>query len=148
MTFGLPQIVYNPGSGAVTINFVDGAQDFDCYYSPRLNRNISTSGQAETVFEHDDIFIEYMMPAVNLGSGAFVAWEVFYSWAIQGGLFTFSPNLALSDAYNCTLEMGALKHTRVAPQIYKSKWMLRINPDSSAPATPGQVLRRFYGYNT
>ena len=38
-----PQIIYNPGSGPVTLPFVRGPQNFMPYYEGRLHDNLGTS---------------------------------------------------------------------------------------------------------
>jgi hypothetical protein len=142
-----PKIVYNTGSGDVTLAFVRGPLDFLPEWAPVVHDNVASSGAArERVVENRGILIPFTMPGLTVGGGDLAAWMTFMGWAIGGGAFKFYPNAALtSDWYNCVEEAGAWQPRRVAPGVYSAAFRFRVLMDSQAPADPGTVLRRFMG---
>jgi hypothetical protein len=139
------QIVYNPGSGNVTLTFLRGPVNFSPYFDTRANDNLSTNGQVrERVLENNDILIEFEMPHMLL-QGDMTAWDAFQQWALAGGQFQFYPYVGFSDYYNCVAEDKGWKPERNAPQKYGVKVLFRILQDSQAPSGPNVILRRFYG---
>ena len=143
-----PQIVYNPGSGNVTLAFTRGPVDFSCEWAGRVHDNLSTSGLVrERVVENLDLLISFQMPHM-IADQDMPGWAAFLSYALSGGQFQFYPSSTLTDNYNCVLEDAGWKPKWNAIKKYGSTITIRILQDSSAPPDPGQVLRRFYGINT
>jgi len=141
------KIVYNPGSGNVTLTFKRGPLNFTPYFEARVNDNLSTSGKVrERVMESlvPDILISFEMPHMVLLDDL-AAWAAFFAFALAGGQFVLYPSDALTDTYNCVLEDKSWKPGRNAPYKYGAPVVIRILSDGSAPATPEIVLRRFYG---
>lgn len=141
----LPKVIYNSGGGAVTLQFVRGPVDFDAQWAGRVHDNLSTSGKArERVTENLDILLTFTMPG-HVVDGDMPAWGTFLAWALAGGGFTFYPNAALTDNYNCVTDDVDWVKRRVAAKVYSASYQWRILQDGSAPASPDIVLRRFYG---
>ena len=139
------QIVYNPGSGNVSLTFLRGPVNFNPYFDTRRFDNLSTNGQArETVMENNDILIEFEMPYMQLQSDM-TAWDAFEQFALAGGQFQFYPYVGFSDYYDCVAEDKGWKPQRKAPQVYGTKVVFRILNDSQCPSGPNVILRRFYG---
>jgi hypothetical protein len=140
-----PQIVYNPGSGNVTLAFTRGPLDFTCEWAGRVHDNLSTSGLVrERVVENLDILISFQMPHM-IADQDMPGWASFLAFALAGGEFQFYPSSTLADNYNCVLEDAGWKPKWNAIKKYGSTITLRVLQDSSAPSDPGVVLRRFYG---
>jgi hypothetical protein len=143
-----PQIVYNPGGGAVTLAFKRGPQNFKPYFAPRLHDNLATSGAArERVVENADILISFEMQHVIIDDDM-PGWEAFMAWALPGGQFKFYPNAAMTDFYNCVDENGKSEWAWTAPKKYKQTFLFRILQDGQAPPDTATILRRFYGNPT
>jgi hypothetical protein len=143
-----PQIIYNPGSGNVTLAFKRGPQNFLPAWSPRVHDNLSTSGAArERVVENLDILINFDMQHI-LVSDDMGGWESFLAFALAGGQFNFYPNAATTDYYHCVDESAKSELKYTGPGKYSKSFTFRIINDSQAPSDPGVILRRFYGITT
>ena len=141
----LPQIVYNPGSGNITLPFLRGPQSFKPHFNGRVHDNLSTSGKyRERVVENLDILISFDMQH-QVADGDMPNWAAFLIFALGGGQFQFYPNAGLPDNYDCVLEDANWEPKVNAPKKYASSFLLRVLQDGAAPADPGVVLRRFYG---
>ena len=139
------QVIYNPGTGNVTLTCLRGPVKFTPYFDARVNDNLSTNGQVrERVVENLDILIEMEMPHMQIQSDM-TAWDAFEQWALAGGGFQFWPYVGFSDYYNCVAEDKGWKPQVNAPQKYGAKVVFRILQDSQAPSGPNVILRRFYG---
>jgi hypothetical protein len=139
------QIIYNPGTGNVTLTLLRGPLNFMPYFDGRVNDNLSTNGQVrERVVENLDIMISFEMPHMIVGTDL-TAWDAFEQFALAGGQFQFWPYVGFTDYYDCVAEDKGWKPQRNAPQKYGAKVLLRILQDSQAPSGPNVILRRFYG---
>ena len=138
------KIVYNPGSGDVTLTSVRGPNNFQCAYRSRVHDNLATSGFRERVFEASDMVISFTMPAMVV-DGDLPDWCAFMTFALAGGQFDFYPNSALSDHYHCVSEDEGFAPARVAPARYSASFRFQIVPDDHAPGDPAYVLQKFYG---
>lgn len=132
----LPKVVYNPGSGNVTLTFVRGPRQFTCYYSARVHDNLATGGLRERVVEAKDILIEFEMPALRL-TDDFDDWASFMDHALAGNQFTFYPDASLATYYHCVSDDTEFKYSRVAPGQYAAEFQWRVVPDADAPDDPG-----------
>jgi hypothetical protein len=141
------KIVYTPVATPVTLTFTRGPVEMLAYVDGRAHDNLSTSGAVrERVVENNDILIDLPMPHMVLGSGDLEAWGTFLMWALGGGTFQFWPNATLgTDVYNCVIADNAWNPKWNAPWKYASVVKIRILQDASAPASPVQILRRYYG---
>lgn len=138
-------MIYNPGSGNVTLAFLRGPQNFKPYFNGRVHDNLATSGQyRERVVENLDILVSFEMQH-HIIDGDLPGWAAFLAFALAGGQFTFYPNAALTDNYNCVLEDANWEPKVNAPRKYAASFVFRVLQDSNAPPDPGQILRRFYG---
>ncbi len=139
------KIIYNPGSGNVTLTIARGPVNFNPYCDTRANDNLATNGQfRERVVENNDILIAFDMPHMQVQDDL-TAWDAFEQWALSGGGFQFYPYTTFSDFYNCVAEDKGWKPQRNAPQKYGAKVLFRILQDSQAPSGPNVILRRFHG---
>jgi len=144
-TANFPQLIYNPGSGNVTIVFTRGPQNFKPYFNGRVHDNLSTSGKVrERVVENLDILIGFEMQH-QVADDDMATWGPFLAFALAGNSFKFYPNQGLTDYYNCVLEDANWEPKWNAPKKYASAYTFRVLQDSQAPSDPGVVLRRLYG---
>jgi len=142
---GLPKVSYDAGAGNVTLQFVRGPQGFKCQAKAIAHDNEATSGIRERVVERTELLLTFSMLALRV-DGDLPAWATFMTWALQGGTFAFSPDSDLTDYYNCVSEDEEFSPELRGPGVYSAAFVWRIVPDALAPAGPGVVLRRFYGY--
>lgn len=141
----LPKVIYDPGSGNVTLLFLRGPRQFACFYSARVHDNLATGGLRERVVEAKDILITFEMPAIRV-TDDYDDWATFMDWALAGGQFSFYPDASLtSDYYHCVSDDTGFEYARNAPGQYAAAFRWRIVPDSQAPDDPGEVMKRFYG---
>jgi hypothetical protein len=139
------KIVYNPGSGNVTLTFKRGPVDFKPYWDGRVHDNLGTSGAVrERVVENLDILVSWSMPNMILTDDV-SGWASFQAFALAGGSFQLWPSDALTDYYNCVLEDSKWQPAWNAPGKYGAVVTARILQDGQAPSGPDIVLRRFYG---
>lgn len=141
---GLPKIVYDPGTGAVELEFLRGPQRFQCGYSTRAHDNLATSGIRERVLEGNDILISFNMPHLGIGDDL-PEWAAFMKWALGGGQFDFYPDADLPDYYHLISDDDGFAPMRTAPGRYGAGFRFRVVPDEQAPADPSVVMERFYG---
>jgi hypothetical protein len=99
-----PQIVYDPGTGPVTLAFVRPPSKVPAYdYSAVRHDNISSAGVREAVLERIDAFLELEMPWVGVGADV-QAWNQFMQFALGGGQFGYYPDASQPAFTNCWLE--------------------------------------------
>ena len=85
----LPQIIYNPGAGNVTLPFKyppHAATGFSM--EAVAHDNIASSGVRERVIERIDNFLELEMPYVAIGADL-TNWQTFLNFALVGGQFSY-----------------------------------------------------------
>jgi hypothetical protein len=141
-----PKVVYNPGSGDVTLTFQRGPNAFHCYYHAVRHDNVATSGLKESVLERLEMLIEFSMPALTISDATdYPAWAALMKFALTGAAFKFFPNATLTEYYNCTSEDEDWDPQRAGPGKYTVACKWKIVPDASAPADPSVVIKRFYG---
>ena len=119
-----PQIIYNPGTGNVTLPFkypphavtgfsLDGA----------VHDNISSAGVRERVVERIDNFLELDMPYVAIGTDL-TNWQMFLNFALAGGQFSYYPDSSQSSFTNYWLDDARTTAAYKYPGIYS--WKLRF----------------------
>jgi hypothetical protein len=141
---GLPKIIYDAGSGDVTVQFVRGPQNFRCYWKSRVHDNVATSGLRERVTEGHDMMIAFEMRHIRI-SDDFDDWSAFMLWALDGGEFEFYPDGEETDYYHLVSDDEGWEPTRNAPAQYAAAFRFRVVPDEQAPADVNEVMERFYG---
>jgi hypothetical protein len=99
-----PAIIYNPGTGPVTLQFQRPAR-FQCAFNYQAVRhdNIASSGVKEPIFERLDTFFDFEMEWVGIGADV-NAWNSFMVYALQGGQFQYFPDASQSAYTNYWLE--------------------------------------------
>jgi len=99
-----PKIIYDPGTGAVTLNFLRPPRNVPGHYRAAVRHdNVATSGVRETVLERVDDFLALEMPFVAADADL-EAWRGFMSHALAGGLFAYYPDAAQTAFTNYWLE--------------------------------------------
>ncbi|HEV3278303.1 MAG TPA: hypothetical protein VG860_15905 [Terriglobia bacterium] len=99
-----PQIIYNPGTGPVTVPFQRPARQLPAYdYKATRHDNIASSGVRESVLERVDSFLTFEMEWVGIGSDV-ATWNSFMTFALSGGQFSFYPDASLPAFTNYWLE--------------------------------------------
>lgn len=141
---GLPEINYNAGAGDIPLPFKRGPQGFKCAARAVVHDNDATSGVRERVIERTQLVLTFTMPALRVDDDL-PAWSTFMQWALQGGSFYFMPNSDLGDYYRAISEDQEFAPERKAPGVYAAAFQWRILTDELTPASPGVVLKRFYG---
>jgi hypothetical protein len=120
-----PQIIYNPGSGNVTLSFVYPPKNVTGFSIEAVaHDNVASSGVRERIIERIDSFLELEMPYVGIGPDL-SNWQTFFQFALAGGQFSFYPDSSQSSFTNYWLEdakeVAAYKH----PGIYSLKLRFR-----------------------
>jgi hypothetical protein len=139
-----PKVVYDPGSGPVTVAFARGPRDFMCGWSARVHDNLATSGLRERIVEARDLVITFSMPAMGVGDDL-GGWSALTAWMLDGGQVDFYPDAAKAEHYHVVSDDTEWKPGRVGPGRYSQAYAWRIVPDGNAPSGPDVVMRRFYG---
>ena len=120
-----PQIVYDPGTGPVTLAFVRPPTKVPAYdYSAVRHDNISSAGVREAVLERIDAFLELEMPWVGVGADV-QAWNQFMQFALSGGQFGYYPDASQSAFTNYWLEDTSWTAGYKAPGQYSFKLKFR-----------------------
>lgn len=120
-----PQIVYNPGSGSVTLTFTYPPRHVAAYNSVATRHdNIASSGVRESILERIDNFLEIEMQTVLLGSDV-TAWNAFMQYTLTGGQFSYYPDSSQSAFTNYWLEGTTWNAAYKAPGLYSFKLKFR-----------------------
>ena len=119
-----PQIVYNPGTGNVTLLFKYPPRSVSGFsMAAAAHDNISSAGVRERVIERIDNFLELEMPFVAVGADL-SNWQTFLQFALAGGQFSYYADSSQSSFTNYWLddakETAAYRH----PGIYS--WKLKF----------------------
>lgn len=120
-----PQIVYNPGTGNVTLAFQyppRSVTGFDMEVA--AHDNISSAGVRERIIERIDNFIELEMPYIIIGSDL-SNWQTFFQFALAGGQFAYYPDSSQSSFTNYWLEDAKQVANYKHPGIYSFKLRFR-----------------------
>jgi hypothetical protein len=120
-----PKIVYDPGTGPTTLNFLRQPRFQPAYvYQSVRHDNVASSGVRESVFERADQFLEFEMEWVGSG-GDIQAWNSFMSYALKGGQFQYYPDSSLSAFANYWLEDSNWNAAYKVPGQYAFRLKLR-----------------------
>lgn len=99
-----PKIVYDPGTGPATLNFLRPPRHVAAYDSVATRHdNVATSGVRESITERIDQFLEFEAEYVGAGSDV-SAWAAFMAYALKGGPFSYYPDASLPGYTNYWLE--------------------------------------------
>jgi hypothetical protein len=120
-----PCIVYNPGTGPVTLGFHRPPRRVPAYeYEAVRHDNISSAGIREAILERIDTFLEFEMEWVAIGADV-AAWNAFMSYALQGGQFQYYPDATQPGYTNYWLEDTNWKAGYKAPGQYTFRLKFR-----------------------
>jgi hypothetical protein len=120
-----PKIIYDPGSGAVTLQFLRPNRRVSAGNLEALRHdNIASSGVKEAVHERTDEFLEFEMEWVGIGADE-AAWRAFMDFALQGGEFDYYPDADLGSSAAYTLEDHAYNSAWKTPGQYTFKTKFR-----------------------
>jgi len=99
-----PQIIYDPGTGPVTLLFQRPPRRVPAYeFIATRHDNIASSGVRESVLERIDTFLTFEMEWVAIGSDV-QAWSNFMLFALTGGQFAYYPDASQPAFINYWLE--------------------------------------------
>jgi len=99
-----PQIIYDPGTGPVMLQFQRPPRKLPAYqFKATRHDNIASSGVRESVLERIDGFLSFEMEWVARGSDV-QAWSDFMLFALKGSPFAFYPDSAQPQFTNYWLE--------------------------------------------
>ena len=99
-----PQIIYDPGSGPVTLQFQRSPRKVPAYeFKATRHDNVASSGVRESVLERIDTFLTFEMEWVGLGPDV-QAWGNFMLFALTGGQFAYYPDASRTSFTNYWLE--------------------------------------------
>lgn len=99
-----PKIIYDPGTGPVTLNFQYPPRRMPAYsYEAVRHDNVASSGVRESITERIDEFLTLEMDWVLAGSDI-NAWNAFVAYALSGGQFSYYADAAQSAFTNYWLE--------------------------------------------
>jgi hypothetical protein len=120
-----PQIIYDAGSGPVTLSFAQPPRKVPAYqYSAVRHDNVSSAGVRESVLERIDTFLELDMEWVATGTDV-EGWNAFMEFALGGGLFGYYPDAAESAFTNYWLEDTDWTAAYKTPGHYSFKMKFR-----------------------
>jgi hypothetical protein len=120
-----PQIVYDPGTGPVTLAFQRPPRKVPAYeYNAVRHDNISSAGVREAVLERVETFLELEMEWVAIGADV-QAWNQFMQFALGGGQFGYYPDASLPAFTNYWLEDTNWTAAYKAPGQYTFKLKFR-----------------------
>lgn len=120
-----PQIIYDPGTGPVTLVFTYPPRTMAAYQSVAARHdNVASSGVRESILERVDHFIELNLQAVLAGVDV-EAWNSFMQYALTGGQFAYYPDASQSSFTNCWLEDTTWSASYKAPGLYSFKLKFR-----------------------
>lgn len=99
-----PQIIYDPGTGPVTLQFQRPPRKAPAYeFKATRHDNVASSGVRESVLERIDTFVSFEMEWVALGPDV-QAWSNFMLFALTGSPFAFYPDASQPQFTNYWLE--------------------------------------------
>ena len=99
-----PQIVYDAGSGPVTLQFQRPPRNVPAYeYKATRHDNVASSGARESLLERIDTFLSLEMEWVAIGSDV-QQWSNFMLYSLTGGQFAYYPDSSQSCFTNYWLE--------------------------------------------
>ena len=120
-----PQIVYDPGTGPVTLLFQRPPRKVPAYeYNAVRHDNISSAGVREAVLERIETFLELEMEWVGIGADV-QAWNQFMQFALAGGQFGYYPDASQPQFTNYWLEDTDWTAAYKAPGQYTFKLKFR-----------------------
>jgi hypothetical protein len=99
-----PQIIYDAGSGPVTLQFQRSPRKVPAYeFKATRHDNVASGGVRESVLERIDTFLTFEMEWVGLGPDV-QAWGNFMLFALTGGQFAYYPDASQTSFTNYWLE--------------------------------------------
>ncbi|HUI42095.1 MAG TPA: hypothetical protein VL523_09010 [Terriglobia bacterium] len=99
-----PQVVYDPGTGPVTLQFQRPPRKVPAYeFRAVRHDNVASSGARETVLERVDTFLTFEMEWVGIGADV-QAWSAFMLYALMGGPFAYYADASQPQFTNYWLE--------------------------------------------
>jgi len=99
-----PKIVYDPGTGPVTLNFQYPPRHVPAYhYEAVRHDNLSSAGLRESIVERIDQFLDLEMEWVLSGTDV-QCWAAFVQFALNGGQFSFYTDSSQPAFANYWLE--------------------------------------------
>lgn len=99
-----PQIIYDPGTGPVTLSFQRSPRKVPaCEFKATRHDNVASSGLRESVLERIDSFLTFEMEWVAIGLDV-QAWSNFMLYALTGGKFAYYPDASIPSFTNYWLE--------------------------------------------
>jgi hypothetical protein len=120
-----PQIIYDPGTGPVTLQFQRPPRKVPAYeFKATRHDNIASSGARESVLERIDTFLTFEMEWVALG-GDVQAWSAFMLYALTGGQFAYYPDASQQQYTNYWLEDSNWSADYKSPSQYTFKLKFR-----------------------
>ena len=135
-----PKIVYNPGTGAATLEFLRPPRRVPAYFQVAARRdNLSSSGVRESVVERVDNFLELEMEWVGIGADV-QEWESFMDYALQGGPFEYYPDASIINFTSYVLEDTTWDAAYKGPGQYTFRVKFRQQPGTVAGGGTGAVI--------
>lgn len=120
-----PQIIYDPGTGPVTLAFTYPPRNVAAYNAVATRHdNVASSGVRESILERIDDFLEIEMQTVLLGTDV-TAWNSFMQYALTGGQFAYYPDSSQGAFTNYWLEQTTWKAAYKNPGMYSFKVKFR-----------------------
>ena len=104
MSYPVPKLQYNPGTGIVTLPFTyppimkSGTHDLEA----QRQDSFSLSGLKQSINQRVDDFLPLQLDFVPLAD--LPAWEDFMRFALAGGLFNYFPDQTLANYTTYSLE--------------------------------------------
>jgi len=119
-----PKIVYNPGSGNVTLTFLRPPRKVPyAWETAQRTDTLSSAGVKQSILKRLENFLEFEMEWIARGTDA-DAWVSFMGYALTGGQFDYYPDASQSGYTTYTLEETDFNLAYKAPgqHTYKMKF--------------------------
>ncbi|MGH9449820.1 MAG: hypothetical protein ACRD11_04685 [Terriglobia bacterium] len=120
-----PQIIFDPGTGPVTLQFTYPPRSVAAYNSVATRHdNVASSGVRESILERIDNFLQIEMQAVLHGADV-TAWNAFMQYALTGAQFAYYPDSLQAAFTNYWLEQTTWGAAYKSPGLYSFKLKFR-----------------------
>ena|ERR1035437_2578040 len=132
MAYPIPQIVYDPGTGAVTVTptYPPVQKPYMDDFQALRHDSITSDGIRQSMLERVDRIKPVMIE--NAPWTDLPMWEAFFAYAVQGGTFKYYPDATAPAFQTWQLVDDTVSPTFVAFGLSKFVFHMRLVPGGAA----------------